>query len=63
MPNIPVAFSLYGREPLEIGSVWRINKVYFDEFALGNIKRFPEKQYVVTPGQILNIILENQENY
>lgn len=27
----------------------------------GNIKHFPEKFYVVTPRQMLNIILENTE--
>ena len=29
----------------------------------GNIKHFPEKPYVVTPRQMLNIILEDWENY
>ena len=29
----------------------------------GNIKHFPEKPYVVTPRQMLNIILEDRENY
>ena len=29
----------------------------------GNIKHFPEKPYIVTPRQMLNIILEDRENY
>jgi putative PIN family toxin of toxin-antitoxin system len=29
----------------------------------GNIKHFPERPYVVTPRQMLNIILEDQETY
>ena len=29
----------------------------------GNIRHFPEKPYVVTPRQMLNIILEDRENY
>ena len=29
----------------------------------GNIMHFPEKPYVVTPRQMLNIILEDRENY
>ena len=29
----------------------------------GNIKHFPEKPYVVTPRQMLDIILEDQETY
>ena len=29
----------------------------------GNIKHFPKKPYVVTPRQMLNIILEDREYY
>ena len=29
----------------------------------GNIRHFPEKPYVVTPRQMLNIIFEDRENY